>query len=148
MQIEIGFDVYQTLTLLRRNEDDSYNDVIRRLLTLADADACADDAKDGVVPASKNVLANIMRNSAGTKEGAWIGNVHFPNGTRFRATYKGRTYRAEIKNDVWVDENGRARQSPSEAAGAISGTQVNGWRFWYALRPGESDWRRLDEFRK
>ena len=79
--------------------------------------------------------------------GAWIGNVHFPNGTRFRATYKGRTYHAQIKDDVWIGEDGIVRRSPSEAASAISDTNVNGWRFWFGIRPSEDEWKRLDEFR-
>lgn len=148
MQINIDFDVYKALTLLRRTESDSFNDVIRRLVKLADSDPLKGDAGDGVIPASRSSLINMMLGAADTKEGAWIGNVYFPNGTRFRATYKGQTFRAEIKNNVWVDENGVARQSPSEAASVISGTNVNGWRFWYGLRPGDEDWRRLDEFRK
>lgn len=148
MQIEVDFDVFQLLTLRRRGEDDTVSDVIRRLLTLAENVASKGDKSDHVVDATKNVIANLYRGNAKPQGGAWIGNVHFPNGTRFRATYKGRTYRAEITNNVWMDETGTVRQSPSEAASAISGTNVNGWRFWYGLRPGEEDWQRLDEFRK
>lgn len=144
MQIDIDFDVYKALTSLRRAEDDLYNDVIRRLLKLAESDTSADDAPDHMKPVFRNALAR----TGDDRDGAWIGNVYFPNGTRFRATYKGQTFRAEIRNNRWVDETGEVRQSPSEAASAISGTNVNGWRFWYGLRPGDDDWRRLDEFRK
>jgi predicted CopG family antitoxin len=147
MNIEVDFDVYQALTLLRKNEMDSYGDVIRRLLRLSEIESAAGDARDQVVSSNKNILANLLRNTPDTMEGAWIGNVHFPNGTRFRATYKGRTFRAEIRENLWVGEDGKLRKSPSEAASAISGTSVNGWRFWYGQRPGDDDWRRLDEFR-
>lgn len=148
MQIEIDFDVFQALTILRRDEADSYNHVVRRLLKLAESDPTEDDSGDLVNPGHINVLADIMRGRAKAKDGAWIGNVFFPNGTQFRATYKGRTFRAEIRNEVWVGEDEIARQSPSEAAGSISGTKVNGWRFWYGMRPGDDEWLRLDEFRK
>jgi predicted CopG family antitoxin len=148
MQIEIDFECFKALTVLRRSEEDSYSDVVRRLLNLAESELEIGDQRDRVIPANKNIIANIVRGESRSREGAWIGNVHFPNGTRFRATYKGQTFRAEIRDNVWVDENGTLRQSPSEAASKISGTNVNGWRFWYGLRPGDDDWRRLDEFRK
>jgi hypothetical protein len=79
--------------------------------------------------------------------GVWFGQVHLPEGTKLRATYKGRTYWAEIKNGNWLGEDRKERRSPSDAAGAISGTNVNGWRFWYAQRPGDPEWHRLDELR-
>jgi hypothetical protein len=130
MQIEIDFDVFKALTALRDSEVDSYNSVIRRLLNL---------------PSGMMKLSDLA--TAGTRFGLWLGDVHFPEGTKFRATYKGQTYTAEIKNDKWVDQDGTPRNSPSEAAGAISGTNVNGWRFWHAQRPGDPTWRRLDDLK-
>ncbi len=147
MQIEVDFDVYKAITLLRRAEEDSYSDVLRRLLTLSDALPSLGDVKDEIKTKPDNILMLLRHENAGGKLGAWIGSVFFPNGTKFRATYKGRSFYAEIKNQVWTDESGATRQSPSEAAGAISGTKVNGWRFWYAKRPMDDEWHRLDEFR-
>ena len=37
--------------------------------------------------------------------------------------------------------------SPSAAAGAITETTVNGWRFWEGRLPGDKGWRRLDVVR-
>ena len=79
--------------------------------------------------------------------GVWFSNVHFPEGTRFRATYKGQTYLAEIRDGRWMGSDGISRNSPSEAAGAISGTSVNGWKFWHVQMPGDPSWRRLDELK-
>ncbi len=46
--IEVDFEVWQKLTLLRKGEDDAYNDVVRRLLKLGKAE---DGGKDtGGVP--------------------------------------------------------------------------------------------------
>lgn len=146
MQIEIDFDVFKALTLLRYAEEDSYNDVLRRVLSISDSVPAIGDLQDRLEPAAKSPASAFSNNPF--LAGAWMGNVFFPDGTRFRATYKGKTFRAEIKNEVWLDENGIIRQSPSEAAGAISGTKVNGWRFWYAKRPADDDWHRLDELRK
>lgn len=79
--------------------------------------------------------------------GVWFNGVHLPDSTKLRATYKGKTFLAEIKNGRWVDSDGITRTSPSEAASAISKTNVNGWRFWYALVPGDTLWIRLDELK-
>lgn len=148
MQIEIDFDVFKALTLLRQAETESYNDVLRRLLAMSEAKATLADMQDAITQKPSNFLAFLAHGAEGGGKGAWIGNVFFPEGTKFRATYKGRTFRAEIKNQIWTDESGKVRQSPSEAAGAISGTRVNGWKFWFAMRPTDHDWHRLDELRK
>lgn len=128
MQIEIDFEVFQRLTALRQSEGDSYNHVIRRLLEM---------------PSGGLTLGDVDR----VLFGAWFGNTHFPDGTKFRATYKGQTHFAEIKDGKWIGGDGISRSSPSNAASAISGTNVNGWRFWYAQRPGDPAWRRLDELK-
>lgn len=147
MQIEVDFDVYKALTLRRKDEADSYSDVIRRLLQIA-----YEEKTTGEVPPDQTWPGKVGRigQLAGLDDldGAWIGKVFFPEQTRFRATYKGQTFRAAIKGERWIGEDGVSHSSPSEAASAISGTKVNGWRFWYARRPEDDDWRRLDEFRK
>lgn len=171
MQIDIDFEVFKALTALRLSESDSYNAVIRRLVGLpnqssalsafgsfasTDASALADVAHlpkrrglfgTGMVPnalspeqPSGNALASFI-------DGAWYSNVHFPNGTKFRATYKGQTHIAEIKDGRWIGTDGEIRNSPSEAASAISKTNVNGWRFWFVQRPGDPSWRRMDDLK-
>lgn len=158
MQIEIDFEVFKALTALRQDEVDSYNEVLRRLLKLPNAHKSAPETAKPVQagmfgrtpnarlpstllkgPSPKNALAAYM-------DGAWFNGVFFPNGTILKATYKGQNYAAEIKGGLWVDSNGCVRTSPSEAASAISGTNVNGWRFWHAKGPGDEHWRRLDDF--
>ena len=141
MQIEIDFEVFKALTAQLRDERESYNDVIRRLLNFADHDLTSGGEVDW--PGQPMVLQGLL----GKTEGVWFSNVFFPEGTRFRATYKGKTYTGQIKNLQWLDENGQVRTSPSDAANAVSDTNVNGWRFWFAQRPYDQDWRRLDEFR-
>lgn len=130
MQIDIDFEVYKALTALRESETDTYSKVLRRLLRLPDREVRLGDLGRSV------------------RLGVWFGNVHFPDGTRFRATYKGQTFTAKILGDRWVDQDGTPRNSPSEAAGAISGTNVNGWRFWFAQRPGEDDWHKLEDLKQ
>lgn len=151
MQIEIDFDVFKALTAQRESEADTYNAVIRRLLKLPSPNALAgqglkvgqmppgshDGVFDGSIQNTKNALASITK-------GAWFDNVHFPEGTQFSAIYKSKTYTAQIKNGYWVNESGTVSTSPSAAAGAISNTNVNGWRFWYCKRPGDHEWMRMD----
>jgi hypothetical protein len=67
-----------------------------------------------------------------------------PNGTQLRATYKGRTYKAAIENGRWLDEAGIEYNSPSAAARAITGNNVNGLRFWAGKRPSDGDWLSLE----
>lgn len=172
MQIDIDFQVFKALTTLRESESDSYNAVIRRILNLptvmpnalamfADPPSAPPNAlavaasklrKQGLLGGEKtNALADdrpvngLLSKFAG---GVWYGNVHFPEGTKFRATYKGQTHHAEIKDGRWVDADGIARNSPSEAASTISNTNVNGWRFWFAQLPGDPSWRKLEELKQ
>jgi predicted CopG family antitoxin len=168
MQIEIGFDVFQALTALRTNEADSYNDVIRRLLKLP-----SDDGENAIISRLESNIQLMKENPKALIEpkglkysdeyrtaqaqkqlkdrdicGAWFGNTLLPWGTKLRATYKGQTHYAEIRDRKWIGEDGIVRNSPSDAANAISKTNVNGWRFWFAQLPGNSSWQRLAELRK
>lgn len=172
MQIDIDFEVFKALTALRESEADSYNAVLRRLLGLTsqqptlggllgsrDLASIAEDlavnppARTGLFgsstrqqqPKSEAGLAGLLGKYLG---GIWFGNVHFPDGTKFRATYKGRTYHAEVKEGQWIGADGKARTSPSDAASAISRTNVNGWRFWHVKMPDDPSWRKLEDLRQ
>lgn len=139
MQVEIDFEVFKALTSRLESESDTYNEAIRRLLGLPTSESSLLQGEFDVPghPAPATSLSPY----AG---GVWFSNVYLPNGTVFRATYKGKAYRARIQNSQWIDEFGKIRTSPSDAAGAISGTNVNGWRFWFVKRPQDEDWQRLD----
>ena len=129
MQIDIDFEVFKELTALRKRESHTYNDVIRELL--------------GLGPSAAEAF--VGRLLAGKEEkGLRLRNLFLPDGTRLRVTYKGIEYLAEIKDGRWIDQAGAEHASPSAAAHHITGTNVNGWRFWEAKRPSDSDWRKLD----
>lgn len=144
MQIEIDFEVFKGLTARLESEADSYNEVIRRLLGLPASDATLLPGEIDVpgLPAAAVPRRGLL--DLASTGGVWFSSVFFPDGTVFRATYKGKTYRAKIQNSQWIDELGRVRTSPSDAASAISRTNVNGWRFWYVKRPSDEDWQRMD----
>lgn len=130
MQIDVSFSTFKALTALRESENDSVDDVIVRLL--------------GHPIDASNLRNNVFQMLA---EGLFIGGVLFPNGTQFRAQYKGRQFTASIVDGIWTDADGMPRNSPSEAASAISNTNVNGWRFWEAHLPNSNEWILLDRLR-
>ena len=137
MQIDIDFDVFKALTGLREHEGHSYNDVLRDLLGL-------DSLQEADVP---ETLSEAMSRTLGPP-GYHSRGIHLPNGTQLKARYKQREYGAAIQGDRWLDQDGREHLSPSAAASAITGTNVNGLRFWEAKRPGDSGWCRLELLRR
>jgi hypothetical protein len=125
---EVDFEVYKTLTMRRATESTTYNDVLRELLGLQ-------PRQNGAAPPQEPT------------GGAWeYRGARFPNGTDFRANYKGQTYSAKVEGGRLI-LNGDAMNSPSEAAHKITGNNVNGWRFWECRVPGETRWRVIEALR-
>jgi hypothetical protein len=124
--IEIDFDVFKEITNRRETKDVTPNDVLRNLLGLP-----------------------TELGAPGTSAGEpWVTKgVTFPEGTEFRAVYKGRRYEAGVENGALV-LNGERFPSPSAAAMSITGTSVNGWAFWKCKMAGQQEWRLMDSYRK
>lgn len=125
--IEIDFEVFKALTARRASEEVTYNDVIRALLGLNGAQ----------VPDTQP-----RARSAWTYKG-----VDFPIGTDFRATYKGKVHYGSVEAGGLVVQ-GQAASSPSDAARAITGNNVNGWAFWECRFPGETQWKPIMSLRR
>jgi hypothetical protein len=136
--IEVDFDVYKKLTLLRETEDDSYNDVLREVLKLGPTSALS---VPGIVESTGALL----------QTGDWIvKGVKFPEGTEFRADYKGQRYMGIVKKSALI-VNGKPYDTPSAAAMAITGGPVNGWKFWdcHSTNPnGGNVWRNISGMRQ
>src|SRR3990172_6425598 len=97
MNIEIDFDVFKELTRRRTTEAISYNDVLRDLLELS--------------PQKSPVPSEQL-----SGHGEWVTKgVPFPNGTEFRATYKGQTYYGKVESGGLIVDN-KHFHSPSAAA--------------------------------
>lgn len=125
--IEIDFDVFKALTALRASEQESYNDVVRKLLDL---------------PQKVGHVGEPKMNGRG-----WASKgVHFPSGTDFRMKYKGSVYHATVGEGALLLK-GERFTSPSAAAGAITGTSVDGWIYWECRLPGEEQWRIIKSLR-
>ena len=133
--VEVDFQVFKALTNLRQSETHTYNEVIRDLLGLEKTLGRQMAEKFGGIP-------KVLGPSAET--GFYSRGLLLPNGTELRARYKGQIFSARIENGEWLDQSGKAQLSPSGAAHSVTGTNVNGWRFWEAKRPSDSIWRKLD----
>ncbi|WP_081988057.1 DUF4357 domain-containing protein [Sphingomonas sp. 37zxx] len=145
MQIDIDFEVFKALTVRRANEEHSYNEVLRSLLGLDD-EVSPDDLA-AAPPANKVVVTAKRRRpiNLGSDKKPFVTRYgDLPHGTCLRAIYQGQRYTASIDDGRWVAEDGTEHASPSGAAGAITGTNVNGLRFWRAKRPNDTEWQRLD----
>lgn len=126
--IEIDFDVFKALTAKRRNEKDSYNDVLRREL--------------GLKPLEKNTFTEEQKDN-----GYWIcRGGRIPIGTRLRTRYKGLQYNA-IVTDRGIEYNNKLYSSPSGPAAVITGHNTNGFVFWEAQTHGNNEWRLLSKIR-
>lgn len=143
MQIDVTLDVYKALTALLQHEGHTYSDVIREALGM-DSPIDAEEApKREVARLFSDADFKLIAKHSGLS-GFVSRGLNLQNGTQLRARYKQKLHSARIENDEWIDEEGRPQSSPSAAASAITGNNVNGLRFWEALRPGDKVWRRLD----
>ena len=76
-----------------------------------------------------------------------------PEGTEARAFYGGETYLAKIASKgQWhlVDHDGNVyakENTPSGAAKAATGKNLNGYKFWEVKRPDDQNWMPLDSIR-
>jgi hypothetical protein len=128
MQIDVDFEVFKALTALRSDESVTYSDVLRQVLGIN-------------APTSEPLTHN--RADEGQP---WVTKgVRFDHGTEFRARYKGLEYHGLVSDGALM-VNGQRYNSPSAAGIAITGGNVNGWRFWEARTPG-GRWKTLSQYR-
>lgn len=124
--ISVDFEVFKALTNLRMSEEQTENEVLRKLLNLPTAASAAQPASD---------------------EPAWVcKGVSFPAGTKLRAAFKGKEYFGEVKNGAFLLD-GVEHTSPSSAAYSVTQSPVNGWTFWQCLRPGDLKWIGINTLR-
>lgn len=126
--IEIDFDVYKELTARRKTENVTYNDVLRTLLRMGP-------------------IEELEEAPAESKSPLIVQGVRFEHGQRFRAKHKGQTYNAEI-DDGFLVYDGKRYTSPSMAGIAVTGYNINGWRFWECYVESENKWIKIDRLRK
>lgn len=131
MELTISLDTYKALTLLLNDEQDSYEEVIRRLL------AARESAQDGREATPK------LPEMAG-----WFGyGVMLPVGTRLRKRLKGEEYVATVQQDG-LEFEGQLHNSLSSAGTAITGYNLNGWAFWEYQNLETGQWESVAKLRK
>lgn len=125
--IPIDLEVLRELTARLEGPNDNCNAVLRRMLEL------------------ESVSRAEQMDPAGEP---WVcDGVIFPPGTDFRASYRGQLYSGRVERGALV-VNGERFLSPSRAASSITGTSVNGWKFWECLRGDDTKWVAIDGLRK
>ena len=135
--IEIDFDVFKKLTVMRETETVTYNDVLRRVLDIGSVSPNPPSAK-AASPAADSPISSASWTTKG---------ITFPAGTEFRATYKGETIHGRVEaGRLAVD--GKGYESPSAAAIAVTGNSVNGWVFWECKKPGSNSWQIIKALRR
>lgn len=147
VQLEIDFEVFKALTARRLNERHTYNDIIRELLGLDSLIESPDPVEglfddSGPVTPRPVTFASLVGSRGPT--GFSARGIFLPNGTLIKAIYKQQIYTAKIDGGCWVDAQGVSHKSPSAAAKNVTGSNVNGLRFWRVKRPDDAEWRRLD----
>ena len=126
-QIDIDFEVFKELTNRRPAEEVTYNDILRDLLKLGKP------TKTG-----KAVVGGRP----------WVvSDTSFPAGTEFMADYKGTAHTGIVKDGKLELSDGRKFTTPSAAAVHITGSNVNGWRFWKCKLPGATQFVLVERLR-
>lgn len=136
--IDISFETYKKLTLLRQSEKDSYDSVIQRLLSGGQHSTSISIADDAGA-----TMQATHTNKVKAEPGDWVThNTRFPKGTKFRGKHGGAYYYAIVKDGALYYENQRF-DSPSGAATKIRGYNQNGWKFWECNFPGTDTWIKM-----
>ena len=139
-QIETDFEVWKSLTLLRLSEEHTYNDVLRELLELPAHSSHFLEAVSVSTPPPQGGAPTLTVNAP---EGLYSRGLFLPKGTQLKATYQAQQYFARVGDGVITNAHGDTFTSLSAAASAITGNNVNGWRFWDAKRPNDLSWTSL-----
>lgn len=109
--------MFKQLTNRRPTEAATYNDVIRELLKPPKLDKSA-------------------KLGAGWSKPWIVSDTSFPAGSEFMADYKGKTYSGIAKGGKLELSDDRKFTTLAAAAIRITGSKVNGWRFWKCRLPG------------
>jgi Restriction Enzyme Adenine Methylase Associated/Protein of unknown function (DUF2924) len=128
-QIDIDFEVFKELTNRRATEDVTCNDVIRVLLKLP------------------RQTKQQSRTAANGNKPWTVSDTSFPAGSEFMVEYKGKIHSGVVKDGKLELSGGHKFTTPSAVAVHVTGTNVNGWRFWRCKLPGQSQYVLVERLR-
>jgi len=106
---------------------------------------CASASRDARIGGS--VARRLVRNATAKGRGTLVLQGRLDRRKCLCATYKGKEYTATLRKSGYIAYAGKKYPSPTGAARAIVGRNVNGWRFWHYRVPRKG-WRPLAELRK
>ena|SRR5579884_4131178 len=125
-QIDIDFDVFKELTNRRPTEEVTYNDVLRDVLK----------------------LGKSSKPTKGVGGKPWVvSGTSFPAGSEFMVDHKGTVHTGIVKDGKLELSDGGKFATPSAAAVHVTGSNVNGWRFWKCKLPGASQFVLIERLR-
>jgi hypothetical protein len=94
-----------------------------------------------------SVARRLVRNATAKGRGTLVLQGRLDRRKCLCATYKGKEYTATLRKSGYIAYAGKKYPSPTAAARAIVGRNVNGWRFWHYRMPRKG-WRPLADLRK
>ena len=100
----------------------------------------ADDVLRRVFELDPTVKQDRMRSHSGVQLP--------PDGTKCKMVFKGNRFDGYIDGNSVVVENLGTGTSLSNASYIVTHTYRNGWRDWWFLLPGATDWIHADQWRK
>ncbi len=121
MQIDVELDVFKEIISNQMDVDETPNDILKRLLfqDVAHFEYYEQEQKK-----------TLGKKPTGSRQ-------VLEDGLCLSKTYKGKTYTA-VARDGKIIMNKKEYDSPSAAAKAITGNNVNGWMWWkYQTENGE-----------
>lgn len=135
--IEIDWDIHKTIEAERRGFDEPPYVALRRLLSLPDQ--------------GKQEVSKTMENGLPWSEDGVI----LPHGSEIRMSYQygKQNFFGRVSNGMLVVD-GESYATLSQAACSLATTRaggktnLNGWNYWEARFPKESDWRSLKLMRE
>lgn len=138
VSMEIDFDIYKLIEAERRGFDEPQYLALRRILKLPE------------VSQSPKAEQPVSESGRSWREGL----VEIPHGALAKMEYdRGRQVYEGKFLDGRIVVGDKSFDSLSSAASALAiskrgdSPSLNGWKYWYALLPGEKNWRSLADMR-
>jgi predicted CopG family antitoxin len=149
--IEVSFEVWKRIVALTNSENDTFNDVITRLLDFLESkDVNSQIVSTPLVDEKSETIALTLplTDRVDFGPGDWVTkNVCFPDGTDFRGEHEGAFYFAKVQNGA-LYYGGKRFESASRAAIEVRKYSENGWRFWHCKRPNDKNWIPINALRR
>lgn len=143
--IEVDFETFKAITVLRPSESVSEGEVVRWKLglpSLFDSKDSETEVKTGAALSESNLIDSIA-------EQFWVSEgVKFRVGDELRHWFRDQSEPARaVVSETGLVIDGKTFKSLSMAAIHYTGYNTNGWRFWM-VKSAKGDWRIAEQLRK